>query len=193
MSSSLPELVNLCVYSTPAAYKLTVSQAWDRGTSGTEQSICYLIWSVCARHDKTNFVRSATSQISLGIRPAWSESSLCAQWVAKDPSFLHADSENSDQTGRMPKLIWVFVGRTFILLVLSCRGSYDDLFIRGTSYCMRHDKTNFVRSANTRISLGIRPVWFESSLCGQLVAKDPSFLHANSEDSDQTGRMPRLI
>ena len=31
------------------------------------------------------------------IRPVWSESSLCAQWVAKDPSFLHADSEDSDQ------------------------------------------------------------------------------------------------
>ena len=29
----------------------------------------------------------------LGIRPVWSESSLCAQWVAKNPSFLHADSE----------------------------------------------------------------------------------------------------
>ena len=29
------------------------------------------------------------------------ESSLCAQWVAKDSSFLHADSEDSDQTGRM--------------------------------------------------------------------------------------------
>ena len=27
------------------------------------------------------------------------QSSLCAQWVAKDPSFLHADSEDSDQTG----------------------------------------------------------------------------------------------
>ena len=26
-------------------------------------------------------------------------------WVAKDPSFLHADSEDSDQTGRMPRLI----------------------------------------------------------------------------------------
>ena len=25
-----------------------------------------------------------------------------AQWVAKDPSFLHADSKDSDQTGRMP-------------------------------------------------------------------------------------------
>ena len=30
---------------------------------------------------------------------------LCAQWVAKGPSFLHADSEDSDQTGRMPRLI----------------------------------------------------------------------------------------
>ena len=40
------------------------------------------------------------------------QSSLCAQWVAKDPSFLHADSEDSDQTGRMPRLIWVFAGRT---------------------------------------------------------------------------------
>ena len=43
----------------------------------------------------------------------------CTQWVAKDPSFLHADSEDSDQTGRMPRLIWIFAGRTLILLVLS--------------------------------------------------------------------------
>ena len=77
------------------------------------------------RHNKTNKmrVRPAKTQISLGIRPVWSESSLCAQWVAKDPSFLHADSEASDQTGRMPRVIWVFAGRTLILLVLSCRGS----------------------------------------------------------------------
>ena len=34
------------------------------------------------------------TKISLGIRPVWTESSLCAQWVAKDPSFLHADSED---------------------------------------------------------------------------------------------------
>ena len=40
------------------------------------------------------------------------QSSLCAQWVAKDPSFLHADSEDSDQTGWMPRLIWVFAGHT---------------------------------------------------------------------------------
>ena len=57
-------------------------------------------------------MRPAKTQISLGIRPVWSESSLCAQWVAKDPSFLHADSEDSDQTGWMPRLTWVFAGRT---------------------------------------------------------------------------------
>ena len=48
-------------------------------------------WHVCP----------AKTQISLGIRPVWSESALCAQWVAKDPSFLHADSTDADQTGWM--------------------------------------------------------------------------------------------
>ena len=50
-----------------------------------------------------------------GRPPVWSESSLCAQEVAKDPSFPQADSEDSDQTGRMPRLIWVFAGRTVIV------------------------------------------------------------------------------
>ena len=43
-------------------------------------------------------MRPAKTQISLGIHPVWFEPSLCIQWVAKDPSFLHADSEDSDQT-----------------------------------------------------------------------------------------------
>ena len=40
--------------------------------------------------DKTNkvAVHPAKTQISLGIRSVWSESSLCTQWVAKDTSFL---------------------------------------------------------------------------------------------------------
>ena len=65
-------------------------------------------------HDKTNkmTVRPTKTQISLGIRPIWSESLLCTHWVAKDPNFLHADSKDSDQTGQMPRLIWVFTGRT---------------------------------------------------------------------------------
>ena len=59
-------------------------------------------------HDKTNkmTLRPAKTQISLGIRPIWSESSLCARWVAKKPSFLHADSEDwSDWAGAQADLI----------------------------------------------------------------------------------------
>ena len=61
-------------------------------------------------HDKTTkwHVHQAKPQIS----PVWSESLLCAQWIAKDPKLLHVDSEDSDQTGRMPRLIWVFTGHT---------------------------------------------------------------------------------
>ena len=33
------------------------------------------------------------------------QSSLCTKWVPKDPMFLHVDSEDPDQTGRMPRLI----------------------------------------------------------------------------------------
>ena len=49
------------------------------------------------RHDKTNkmSVHPAKTQISLGIHQSY-QSSLCAQWVAKDPSFFLL---------RMPRLI----------------------------------------------------------------------------------------
>ena len=57
-------------------------------------------------------MRSANTLISQGIYPVWSESSLCAQWVPKDQMFLHADSEDSDQTGWIPRLLRVFAGRT---------------------------------------------------------------------------------
>ena len=75
------------------------------------------------RHDQINkvTVRPAQTQISLGIRPVWSESSLCAQWVAKDPSFLHVDSEDPDQTGRMLGFRWAhshFVGFVISRLIL---------------------------------------------------------------------------
>ena len=56
---------------------------------------------------------------------AWSESSLTA-WRNLEPlATLWAHSEDSDQAGRMPRLIWVFAGRTVTLLVLSCRDSLD--------------------------------------------------------------------
>ena len=57
-------------------------------------------------------VRPAKTQISLGIRPVWSESSLSA-WRKLGSLATHwAHSEDSDQTGRMHRLIWVFAGRT---------------------------------------------------------------------------------
>ena len=58
----------------------------------------YYKWAT-TRQNQHNDVRKAKSQISLCIHTVWSESSLCAQWVANDPSFLHADSEDSDLTG----------------------------------------------------------------------------------------------
>ena len=42
-------------------------------------------------------VRPAKTQTRLG--GAWAESSLCAQWVAKHQSFLHADSESLIRLG----------------------------------------------------------------------------------------------
>ena len=146
-------------------------------------------------HDKTNkmTVRPAKTQISLLIRlggcpgwsesqisllirpggcPGWSESSLCAKWLAKDPRFLHADSEDSDQTGRMPRLIWVFAGRTVILLVLSWDGSFYTVMcqqfsnilyvvncIEQVNRLMTKPTKWHVRPAKSQISLGIRTVW----------------------------------
>ena len=66
----------------------------------------------------------------------------------------------------MPRLIWVFAGRTFTLLVLSCRGSYGLMrkvtfhfrtpfaYAKNT-YEPRHDKTN---------KMSVRPAQSDSSL-----------------------------
>ena len=68
--------------------------------------------------------------------------------------------------------------------VLSC-GSHK-------SRCTTKLTKRYVRPAKTQISLGIRPVRSEPSLCALKIAKDPRFLHADSDDSYQTGRMLRL-
>ena len=68
-------------------------------------------------NDKTNKMTCAPGKDS--DQPGH-QSSQCAQWVAKDPSFLHADREDSDQTGRT-----VFTGCTghfvgFVMRWLIC-------------------------------------------------------------------------
>ena len=57
-----------------------VMSVWKKIPSHTNQQNSFK-----PRHDKTNkmSVHPAKTHISLGIRPVRSESSLCAQWVAK--------------------------------------------------------------------------------------------------------------
>ena len=54
----------------------------------------------------------AKTQIRLIIRPAWSESSLSAWRNLGILATQWTDNKDSDQTGRMPRLIWVFAGCT---------------------------------------------------------------------------------
>ena len=104
--------------------------AWQRLRSAwvSLQSDQSLHWIPLISHLMTKqtewHVRSAKTQISLGIRPVWSESLLSA-WRKLGSLASHwAHSEDSDQTGWMPRLIWVFVGHTVIMLVMSWGGSY---------------------------------------------------------------------
>ena len=76
-------------------------------------------------------VHPAKTQIRLGGSD-WAsaqsdQSSLCAQWVAKDPNFLHVDSEDSDQTERMPRLIRVFA---------RCTCHFVGFVMRWLNYCV---------------------------------------------------------
>ena len=97
---------------------LTISQPITKCSRPSDTMICATSWQ--------------NQQNDCAIRPVWSESLLCTQWVAKDTSFFmqtaktqislgisedsdqpgHPISEDSDQTGRMPRPIWIFAGRT---------------------------------------------------------------------------------
>ena len=111
----------------------------------------------------------------------------------------------------MPRLIWVFAGCTCHFVGFVVRRL--TLFLNKSSittsrcifYCLLmpiwqhlepwHDKTSKmnVRPAKTQISLGIHPVWSESSLSAWRKFGSLATHWEQSEDSDQTGQMPRLI
>ena len=84
------------------------------------------------------------------LRSAWASAqsdhtSLCTQWVAKDKSFLHAHSENSDQTGQMSTLIRVFAGCTgnFVGFVM--------LRLISNSYIIKHHTSQILFSKNKSV------------------------------------------
>ena len=141
-------------------------------------------------------VRPAKTLISLGICPVWSESSL-STWRKLGSLATHwAHSEDSDQTGRMPRLIWVFAGHRLILLVLSCRSSIIIIIL-------------FLQTDSLRQTVKPRSCYsWRSSLIRVCIVSHSAFffwLHysmvishctndwAHSEDSDQTWQRPRLI
>ena len=134
------------------------------------------------RYDKTNkmSVRPAKSQISLGIRPVWSESSLSARRKLGSLATHWAHSEDSDQFGRMPRLIWVFARRTLTLLVLSCRGSYA----QSDNNASAAQQTFFPRPGNGLMRQGVDSCQFTLNYMSRLTTKQQNDC-APSEDSDQ--------
>ena len=125
-------------------------------------------------------VRPVKAQISLGSRPIWSESSLCAQCPGLNGQlrtqgfFMHyADSEDSEQTGRMPRLIWVFAGRTghFVGFVV-LRLIWDDTSLT----CMP-----LIVGVNDLFSISVATWQNQQNGC------------ASSKDSDQPEHLPRLM
>ena len=66
-----------------------------------------LLFTIEPAHDNTYKMACAPSKDSdqPGAFTQSDQSLLCAQWVVKDPSFLHADSEDLHWTGQMPRLI----------------------------------------------------------------------------------------
>ena len=152
-----------------------------------------------------SWLRPAKTQISLGIRPVWSESSLWAQWEAEDSSFLHVDSEDSDQTWRM----LIFTRRTCHFVDFVVRRLIQRSFSLGVhknTLCYSLELHSFPQKYTSRSTT--KPTkwcapsedsaWASTQSDQRLRCPHEDILDiathwAHSEDSDQTGRRPRLI
>ena len=71
-------------------------------------------WATTWRNQRNDCAPSEDSdqprtQISLGTCLVWSESTLCTQWVAKDLSSVHADSEDSADAQADLGLRWAYM------------------------------------------------------------------------------------
>ena len=104
------EVAVVCIF----IYTYTWSSVWRPSACYREYTcICFGIWKILIstfifepRHDKANkvTVRSAKTQIRLGIPSRIRVFAVRLMGSEGYPSF-YADSEDSDQTGRMPRLI----------------------------------------------------------------------------------------
>ena len=125
-------------------------------------------------HDMTKPTKWLCAQRRLRSAWAdWSESSLSA-WRKFGSLASHwAHSEDSDQTGR----IWVFAGRTLILLVLSCRGS--------NANDIPHDDNTVPPNAETHFSYSRKPIdidTFVQRIAHKFYSKPKKFSHKTIAD-----------
>ena len=91
---------------------------WDISQKTLVAQLVFLQMS----RDMTKLTKSVCTQPRL--RSDWASESSMSAWRKLGSLATHwVHSEDSDQTGQMPRLIWVFAGRTLTLLVLSCRSS----------------------------------------------------------------------
>ena len=129
------------------------------------------------------------TKISLGIRPYWSEASLSA-WRNIGPLATHlGHSEYSDQTGWMPRLIWVFIGCTgsasFVMLRLKC--------VSLTHFGPFRSYASFADSLNSFSDLILHYLWiyrehttFENSISSMSDPNDPSIPKGQANANNNT-------
>ena len=145
--NSCKHILNSCV-----AVWINMSIFWPHlAIRSILKNIRSIIWAASWQTNKVS-VCPAKTQISLGIRPVWSESSLSAwsAWRKLGPLATYwAHSEFSDQTWRMPRLIWIFAGRTATLLVLSRGGSFSVTMTRFGDFQARFVKMIWCRILST--------------------------------------------
>ena len=103
-------------------------------------------------------VRPAKTQISLIIRPVWSESSLYAHWVTKDPNFLHANRSHM-------LFCWFCQGFCHLLMCLNIAGRVANSV--GPDQTPRSVASDQVQSISSGLSIEIplqwRKKWLESN------------------------------
>ena len=144
---SISEISSL--YLASVAAQAGLSLTWSQ-TPNTGFLVIVLVWwtrvyKMSRRMTKQTKwpVRPAKTQISLGIRPVWSEHSRCAQWVAKD-------SEVS--SGGQPRLWsnWADFGFVMLWLKLLWMNNNE---LYATLFCYLVTKKAFQTSANWNFPL----------------------------------------
>ena len=110
----------------------------------------------------------AKTQISLGIRPVRSESSLSA-WRKLGSSATHwAHREDPDQTGRMPRLILVFTGST---------DHFGGFVMRWLTYtCILFSASNDNNNDNDNNTWFYNSAWFSNGTDSNNDSHEPTML-----------------